>query len=273
MKGLILYFSGSGTTKLAVHYIDSNIKHIDFDFYDMSNSEMPSIENYSVLGFATFAQMFHPPKYVEEFIKKIKIKEKKYAFVFNTYGSINGNTLKVLGDLVKAAGFTLIGAHALHTPESSPKMILRGITSEDAPNESELKEFYDFIKDLDKNIESIRVGKVISEISLKKNIPTALLRNLLINSKYLNKQFIKLGEKYISQNKCIHCGKCVKVCPYHAISMNGKFPEFDEAKCNSCFMCYNLCPSKAIYSKKYSSGHYSKPNEKILNKLNTSSLK
>lgn len=273
MKGLIFYFSGTGTTKLAVEYISSKIKHVDFDFHDMSSFDMPSIENYSVFGFATFAKMLYPPKYVEEFIQKIKIMEKRYAFVFNTYGSINGNTLKGLGDLVTAAGFTLIDAYALRTPESSPKMILSGITSENAPNEREFKKFHNFIKNLDAKIVSISKGKVIKPISLKKSISGILLRNLSIKSKYINDNYVKIGEKYISNDKCIHCGKCQKVCPSHAIHLDNQFPRFDENKCDSCFICFNLCPSQAIFSDKYTSGHYSKPNEKIAAKLSVSSTK
>lgn len=273
MKGLIFYFSGTGTTKLAVEYIASKIKHIDFDFHDMSSSCMPSIENYSIFGFATFAKMFYPPKYVEEFIKKIKVNEKKYAFVFSTYGSINGNTLKGLGDLITSAGFTLIDAYALHTPESSPKMILRGITSEDSPNERELEKFHDFIKGLDTKIADISKGKVIKPISLKTSIPTLLLRNISTKSKYINNKYVKIGEKHISKDKCIHCGKCQKVCPYSVIHIENKFPVFDENKCDSCFICFNLCPSQAIFSDKYTSGHYPKPNEKIAAKLSVSSTK
>ena len=272
MKGLIIYFSGTGTTRLAAEYISSKITNIDFDVYDMSSAKMPNLENYTIVGFATFAQMFYPPKFVEAFIKEIKIKEKKYAFVFNTYGSINGNTLFGLENLVKAAGFTLIGAYALHTPESSPKMIIKGITSEDSPNEGELEEFDNFIKEFDGNIKKILEGKTVNEISLKKHIPTMLLRDLLRSNKYLFERYIKIGEKNIKKDKCIHCGRCEKVCPYHAISMEGKFPKFEEARCDSCFICYNLCPSQAIYSKKYNSAHYSKPNEKITNKLHASFL-
>lgn len=273
MKGLIFYFSGTGTTKLAVKYIASKVKHVDFDFHDMSSCDMPSIENYSIFGFATFAKMLYPPKYVEEFIKKIKIIKKKDAFVFNTYGLINGNTLKRLGDLVTDAGFTLIDAYALHTPESSPKMILSGITSENSPNKRELEKFHDFIKGLDTKIENISKGKVVKPISLKTSIHTTLLRNIAIKSKYINNKHVTIGKKHINKDKCLHCGKCQKVCAYNAIRMENQFPIFDENKCDSCFICFNLCPSQAIFSDKYTSGHYPQPNEKIAAKLSVSSRK
>ena len=167
MKGLIFYFSGTGTTKLAIQYIASKINNIEFDFHDMNNKSIPDINQYTILAFATYAQFFSPPQYVKDFIESINKEEKKYAFVFNTYGLINGNTLSILGDLVKKRGDKLIAGFALNTPESSPIMIKYKV-SENAPNERELIKFNEFIRNLDNKVNEINRGIEIKEISIKK---------------------------------------------------------------------------------------------------------
>lgn len=50
----------------------------------------------------------------------------------------------------------------------------------------------------------------------------------------------------VSEDKCTYCGKCAKVCAYHAIAVLGNhvltFPQL----CHSCGACSYLCPEKAI---------------------------
>jgi MinD superfamily P-loop ATPase containing an inserted ferredoxin domain len=262
MKGLIFYFSGTGTTKLAIHYIASKINNVEFDFHDMNNKSIPDIKQYTILGFATYAQLFSPPQYVKDFIESINKEEKKYAFVFNTYGLINGNTLSILGDLVKRSGHKLIAGFALNTPESSPIMIKYKVTSENAPNERELIKFNEFIKNLDNKINEINRGTEIKEISIKKNRVFIEVNKLLSG-----KALVSIGEKHVVKDKCIKCKVCKEKCPYDVIYFENEYPKFYEEKCKSCFICYNNCPVQAIYSKKYNLIRYRKPNDKVTEKL------
>jgi flavodoxin/Pyruvate/2-oxoacid:ferredoxin oxidoreductase delta subunit len=262
MKGLIFYFSGTGTTKLAVEYIAANMKNIDFDFYDMKDTNVPDLRQYDLLGFASYAQAFNPPQYVEKFIKNLNKAEKKYAFVFNTFGFINGNTLNNLGKWVKNIGCRIIAGFALHTPESSPIMIRYKIASEDSPNEKEMKEFNNFIKKLDLKAKGVNEGEVVKEIVIKENRLFALMGELLNAS-----SLAAIGEKYVEQNKCIKCKLCQQKCAYNAVYFQNEYPKFDEIKCKSCFICYNQCPTQAINSNKYTTIRYRKANDKVVSKL------
>ena len=58
----------------------------------------------------------------------------------------------------------------------------------------------------------------------------------------------------VHTDKCVGCGKCAKVCPILAISMeeeqaegkNKKHPVIDEEICLGCGVCARNCPTKAI---------------------------
>ena len=76
----------------------------------------------------------------------------------------------------------------------------------------------------------------------------------------------KDGKAFIDQSQCIHCGQCLKVCPYHAIIHRTRpcaeacgmdaigsdeygRANIDYDKCVSCGMCLVNCPFGAIADK------------------------
>ncbi|MBN1375091.1 MAG: 4Fe-4S binding protein [Dehalococcoidia bacterium] len=50
----------------------------------------------------------------------------------------------------------------------------------------------------------------------------------------------------LDSTKCRGIGDCVKICPVHAITMDGKKASFDQSKCIGCGKCVVSCPSGAI---------------------------
>jgi len=50
------------------------------------------------------------------------------------------------------------------------------------------------------------------------------------------------------EDKCIHCGLCVAICPSGALYMEPETMRvlFDDSKCVACEMCVKSCPTRAI---------------------------
>lgn len=55
---------------------------------------------------------------------------------------------------------------------------------------------------------------------------------------------------FINKDLCVQCGRCQKLCRYHAITV----PEVDPYACEGCGVCAEICPSRAIEMKKHVSG-------------------
>ncbi|HEX3044905.1 MAG TPA: EFR1 family ferrodoxin [Bacillota bacterium] len=260
MKGLICYFSTTGNTLLASRYLARKIKNMDFDFHDITKGSIPNLDSYPVIGFAAFADFFGPSTLIRDFIHRLPTQNKKYAFVFNTYGNINGQTLKVLRDLVAEKGFTVISGHGLHTPENYPPLISHGISRSKAPNKRELERFESFIASFDLLLHDLSRGKTLPEAKIK----IGLNRILPVTPRETARK--AMGEKLVNLELCTECGACKSHCPYQAIELKPK-PFFDVNKCHGCWSCFNHCPTHAIFTKQIKTGHYPKPNELLQNKL------
>ncbi len=262
LNGLICYYSGSGNTRLACQYIQNHIRNAKFNLFNIMRDGKPDFAAYDIAGFATFTDFLDPPYLVQTFMEGLAVEDNKPAFVFNTYGFINGRTRQTLAKWASARGFKVIAGHTLHTPESYPPMIAGGHGNEQAPNEKELKAFKDFVAELDKSLVLLSEGK---DVRVKK-IRAGFIYNLLPSfSRTRSKN--DMGLKYVDEALCDECAICEKLCPYGALKMDPK-PVFDMGKCYGCWSCYNHCPRKAIYTNKFrGAGQYPKPISSLKDKI------
>lgn len=52
-------------------------------------------------------------------------------------------------------------------------------------------------------------------------------------------------DKWHHTAACVFCGKCVKACPMHNVSLKNGFPKWGN-NCVSCLACYHSCPRHAV---------------------------
>lgn len=63
----------------------------------------------------------------------------------------------------------------------------------------------------------------------------------------MNQMKKKRRKAAVSQNECVACGCCAKVCPLSAIHVvNGVAAWVDENKCVGCGKCAGECPASVI---------------------------
>ena len=54
--------------------------------------------------------------------------------------------------------------------------------------------------------------------------------------------------KKACQSACIGCSKCVKECPFEAITVQNNVAYIDDTKCRLCRKCVAVCPTGAIHA-------------------------
>ncbi len=260
MKGILVYYSNTGNTRLACEHIKRHLTNIELELVDIRLAAGIDLSAYDLVGFAAWADYLGPSKLVIDYLEKLPKQNGKPAFVFNTFGMIKGGTLKGLRDRAARAGFNVVSAFALHTPENIPIVISQNLAWAGAPNEKELARFHESIADLDRICRELDAGRPV-----KKKVRFGLMDYFSPFARTTARN--KMGKKYVDQALCTRCGICKSGCPYSAIEL-APYPVFDMKKCYGCWACYNKCPQKAIYTDKFRGRwHYPKPNEELRKKL------
>jgi hypothetical protein len=122
MKGVILFYSGTGNTALACQYLARRLPP-RLECVDVTLPRRVDLAGMDVVGFATATDFWGVPQAFETFVAGLPLQDGKPAFVFNTYGAASGKTLRILAELVGARGFDVLAGHSLRMPESYPPMI------------------------------------------------------------------------------------------------------------------------------------------------------
>lgn len=51
-----------------------------------------------------------------------------------------------------------------------------------------------------------------------------------------------------SESRCIGCGRCIQVCPAHALLVKDAAFHIDRSRCKACMVCTEACPTHAMRS-------------------------
>ncbi len=262
MKGILFYHSNSGNTQFICNYLQHQLQNVDLTLHDVADPLPADLEQFDVLGFATWTFFLGLPPFFQYFLNDLPQQSSKPAFALNTFGMMPGQALKLLTNQLTAKGLVVIAGHSLHTPESYPPYIIKQWDSADAPDEKANTAFHTFIDELDDKLMRLNKNESVAKAAIKIG-----LFNHLMRPYSLTKARKQMGTLLVDADLCTECGTCVENCLYEAIDINPG-PIFDAEKCHACWACFNHCPEKAIYTEKINGiGHYAQPNSQFIEKF------
>ncbi len=176
------------------------------------------------------------PNIIRRFLSEIHLVGDPYIFAVATCGNVIGASLLQVNDLLKMKKQKLHSGFRIKMPENY-------IIYYDADSkEKQQKRFHDE-KEKVSYIGQIVIDK--KEISLEKSkyiIDT--LFGKIVNHAVVSK-FPSKDVHFTVNDKCIGCGKCVKVCSVNNITMKNNRPTWNH-HCEFCLGCLQNCPVNAI---------------------------
>ena len=284
MSTEIYYFSGTGNS-LAVAR----------DIAEKTNGKLISIASIvdeesirtdaDVIGIV-FPTYYEPyggvPLIVRKFVRKLENIGSKYIFAICTYGSASVAALKYLDKIFKMRGGKLAAGFTVNMPNN-----MAGSKINNTPKQQKMfrvwkeniKLIYEHVytrKEGKFDTPNVLVGKAYILIKLLFTPLIFLFKPLTLKhlKKYSNSSHLSYEEllpfmdkSFHTDEKCVGCGNCSKICPVKNIKMVDNRPSWQH-HCEFCLACFHWCPEEAITSSELTNTiRYHHPDVKISDML------
>ena len=169
---------------------------------------------------------------------------------YSTYGGCSGEMIKPIGlkcvaQLRQNTDLPILGMGGISSWQDCVQYLAVGSDAVQVCTEVMLNG-YGIINSLKSGLLSYLESKGMNSISDLKNI----IIPKIVSHKELNKNYKVFPS--IDKEKCVLCGKCVKICSeseYSALSECNKQIVADKEKCAGCCLCSLVCPKDAISMK------------------------
>ena len=169
----------------------------------------------------------------------------------STYGGCSGTMVKPIGlkcvsQIRKTSDKPILATGGMSNWQDCAEYIAVGADALQICTEVMLNG-YGIINSLKSGLLNYLDSKGMNDISELKNIVVPKITS----HEELNKKYKVCPN--IDSEKCVLCGKCVKICSeseYSALSENNKQIVLNKEKCVGCSLCSYVCPKSAISMKK-----------------------
>ena len=165
----------------------------------------------------------------------------------STYGGLSGEAVKPIGfkcvaQLRQNSDLPILGMGGISTWKDAAQYIALGSDAVQICTEVMING-YGIINGLKSGLLNYLETKGFNNISELKNIA---VKKITSHEKLNKKSHLY---PYIDKEKCVSCGKCVKICfesEYNALCFDKDCLHLNKESCTGCSLCSHVCPKEAI---------------------------
>jgi len=261
LKLLFLYFSGTGNTDYAAHYLARKLEPLAIEMELRSIEWQPAEEvagfDLLAIGFPVYAG--DSPEFFHDYLGRLPPGEGRGAFVFCTKGAYAAGAVRLNLQRLMARGYVPLDSGSVMMPGTDA---LSMVSSGSWMARKALDKDYDHLKDADRLAE--RLALVLSDLrdgrpveQLRQSLPSgpgpALSDRLWASLYGLSENWTRA--RLHASEQCEGCGLCARICPVDNIEMLDSRPHFAD-HCVLCLRCLHACPSESIQIAKLTVGKF-----------------
>lgn len=235
MKSVIYYYTGTGNSLKTAMTIAGELGSAVL--YSVRNKpEKVSAKDADVIGFVCPVYEWDIPGAFKSFIKDLDMNPNAYIFMVATYIAVHGRCFETVEEILSGKGTHLSYGRALRCVAS------QCIAYPPFPPEKLM------LPHMER-----KTKEICEEIAAKKNRPYPRMSSLTrkLYPKAMG-PYMAVEQEYdkgfYTDDRCIGCSTCEKVCPNRNITLTEKRPVWNH-RCHGCNACVAYCPTKAIQFK------------------------
>lgn len=234
MKTVIYYYSATGNSLYVARRLQEELGNVELRSIAKALQEGDVSVEAECVGIVFPMHYFGLPMQVEDFLKRLVLREATYLFAVSTCGvPYWGMPFIQANEILIEKGRKLHGQWFLRLV--SNYIPLRDIAA-------------DWRISIRAWLAEKKLKKIASAVASREGHETwQLLRGMSIHyhEEWKSRQ-VAIDEKYICDiDRCTSCGMCEKICPTGNILRPEGNPQWQH-KCVECLGCLHICPVKAI---------------------------
>ncbi|MCX8031901.1 MAG: 4Fe-4S dicluster domain-containing protein [Thermoleophilia bacterium] len=245
MKGLVVYYSATGSTRKVARAICRGMQQvIDADVASVAEISPEEVANYDLIGIGSPIWFFRETANVRLFMYQLPSLAGKLGFVFCTHGTAPLGIFHSMVPLLRRKGLTIIGwrdwygsvYQVLHAPKP--------YFTDGHPDATDLAEAEAFGRAMAERAVNIAAGQT----DLIPELPSGPDCELTFQPHPIGEPFPGANPKRrVDLETCKYpdCTLCEDICPTHCIQLMDDPPSFGP-ECYNCSLCNRLCPTGAI---------------------------
>jgi ferredoxin len=194
------------------------------------------------VGFVFPVYLHSIPRIVREFASRLAFRGKPFIFAVATHNGGPGLANRDLGKVIAKAGAELAAGFELLMPGTS--VILKDFTNPPEVRDERLEKAEASLGSIADTVRARGPMAVRQREAFAKRVEGRIATTAM--------KFYRLPGHFRSDESCVKCGVCARVCPRGNVSVGQSVSWGPD--CESCLACFHWCPTKAIQIDSYTAG-------------------
>jgi ferredoxin len=222
----IYWFSGTGNSLYTARKLSDELGGVPLYPMPLGAPEEEVGGEGGKVGFVFPSYYGNLPRVVRAFVEDLRVKPGTYIFAVVTMGGSPGAATANLKSALEVKGLGLDYGVCVRMAANYIMKYDPGVMGILAPGLSS-------------------TDKVLARAALEISKGVRKVRLSTITSTRLYDDIESLDKGFSTDDTCIACGLCAKICPVRNISLEGGRPKW-QGRCEHCAACISWCPAKAV---------------------------
>ena len=221
----IFWFSGTGNSLYAAKCLKDNLDNVILYPIKTGVPQEAVGGEKEKIGFVFPSYYGNLPRVVRTFIEKLEIRSGTYIFTLVSMGGLGQGSVAELESLLQKKNLKLAYGRGILMPAN---YIVNYDPAVSEKCEARMKKI------------SGKLKVISAEITSGKRC----VKKIKFSARNLYKNIESLDKGFYTEDSCVKCGQCVRICPVQNIKLDNR-PEWLH-HCEHCVACISNCPARAI---------------------------